>query len=355
MRELREGEVRVLAPDQRLSDCPEIREAMRLPDGIQPGEISFGRFLRGAVTGNWKGAEAEQRAMSVAEDIVGGFTLTDQMAVSIIDLARARSRVIQAGARTLPMQTSQLKIAIQESDPTGVWRAENTAITSSDINFGQFLLSAKTLAALVPVSIELMEDAQNTDRVVSNAITEALGLALDLAALLGEGSAIKPTGIRNTTGIQTIDQGTNGSAITDYTEMSQAWEKIVTKNGPETGLAAIYSPREAGTMDRFVDGQGQPQTPPLSVQGMKRLPINQVPINLTKGSSSNASDIYVGNFREMLIGMRTQLVIEASRQATDTVTGLGFASMTVWVRAYLRADVALIRPNQFCVIDGVIP
>ena len=57
----------------------------------------------------------------------------------------------------------------------------------------------------------------------------------------------------------------------------------------------------------------------------------------------------------MIIGMRTQIIVEAARQATDTTTGLGFQSMTVMVRAYLRADVALIRPNQFVLIDGIIP
>lgn len=355
LRDLREGEIRVLAPNQRLADCPEVRSALSLPDGIKPEELSLGRLVRGIVTGSWKGAEAEHRALSVAEDIVGGFTVPDMMSVNIVDLVRNQARVIRAGARTVPMETSQLRIAIQESDPTAFWRPENTAITASDINFGLITLHAKTLAALVPVSVELMEDGQNTDAVVSNAISEALGLALDLAALRGEGDAISPTGIRNVTGIQTIDQGANGSAITNFDELSQAWEKILAVNGPETGLAAIYSTREAGTMDRFVDGQGQPQTPPLSVQGMKRLPTNQVPIDLTKGTSDDASEAYVGNFSEMLIGMRTQILIESSRLASDTTTGLGFSTMTVLVRAYLRVDIALVRPNQFVLIDGIIP
>ena len=352
IRSLSPGEVRVLAPNQRISDCPELRG--KLPDGICDDELSLGRVVRAIVTGDWRHAQAEQRAMGVGSDSGGGFLLPDPMSSRIIDLARNKAQVFAAGALTVPMESNTLKMAKVTGDLTAVWKAEGAAGTNSTMTLGAVTLSAKTLYVQTRVSLELIEDAQNVEQVVHDAISDSMALKLDLAALRGEGPPIAPLGIRNTAGIQTIDQGANGSAITNFDELSQAWQKVLEANGPDRGLAAIYAPRTAGTMDRFVDGDGQPQTPPLSVQNMKRLVTNQIPINLTKGSSNDATDIYAGDFSQVMVGIRTQIKIEASRTASSGQES-AFDNLELWIRAYLRADVALAKADHIVLIDGVIP
>ena len=63
----------------------------------------------------------------------------------------------------------------------------------------------------------------------------------------------------------------------------------------------------------------------------------QIPVNMTKGTSSNASIAVAGDYSQLLIGLRTTLTIEASREAGDGTEG-AFSKLQVWVRAYLRAD-----------------
>ncbi len=280
--------------------------------------------------------------------------LPDILSTELIDLARNKAQVFAAGARTIPMESNTLTLAKVTGDPTAAWKAENAAGTFTDATIGAVKLAARTLFAATKISIELAEDGGNAEQLVNDVLSSALGLKLDLAALTGDGPPIEPLGIRNTPGIQIIDQGANGAAITDFSKFGDAVEKVLTVNGPDRGLAAIFAPRTWGTLDRFEDTTNQPLKPPASYEGLRKLVTNQVPIDLTKGTSGDATDIYVGDFSQVMVGMRTSVRVEASRAAADTAES-AFQNMQVWIRAYLRADVAIAKPDHLVLIDGVIP
>lgn len=340
--------VRALRPEERITDYL-IRERRDiLPDGVMDQTLSLGKMLRGIVTGDWRGAEAERRAMGIGTDSLGGFLVPHPLSSRIIDLARAQARVIQAGALTVPMDSSTLRLAKVLTDPRGYWKPENAAITESDMTFGPLELKAKTLAALVRVSVELLEDAQNLGQVVETALSEALGLELDRAALLGSGVGEEPLGVYNIAGVTKIDMGDNGAALTDYVPFSKAAQAVQEANG--TPVTLLWAPRTAGETERLKDTTGQPLQPPQSFQALRKYPTTQIPTNLTKGTATNATFAVVGDFSNLLIGVRTNLLLEASREANDA-----FKNLQVLIRAYLRADVAIARPNHFAIVDGIIP
>lgn len=333
------ADVRLLRPDQRMADV--------IHRDDDADNLSLGRLLRGVILGDWRGAQAERRALSVGTDSLGGFLVPEPLAARIIDLSRAQAVVMAAGALTVPMESSTLRLARVESDPTAYWRPENTAVTESDMSFGALNFSAKTLAAICRVSIELIEDAQNISGLVENAIAQALALELDRAALFGNGAA-EPLGLLNWTGVQSISMGTNGAAITSYAPFSQAVQKVQEANGRP--IALIWAPRTAGEVDRLTDSTGQPLQPPESFRSLRKLASSQVPVNMVQGTATNASVAIVGDFSQLLIGMRTQLVLEVSREASDA-----FGKLQALIRGYLRADVGVARPAHFCVIKGIIP
>ena len=103
----------------------------------------------------------------------------------------------------------------------------------------------------------------------------------------------------------------------------------------------------------MLDGMNNPQRPLESFQKLEKLATNQVPINLTKGTSNVASESYVADFTELLVGMRTDLTLEMTRLSGDS-SGSAFRNLQVWIRTYLRADVALMRPEHFVLIDGIL-
>ncbi|HET8903654.1 MAG TPA: phage major capsid protein [Saccharospirillum sp.] len=330
----RDGGVRVLAKNEPMAT------------GFNTSRFDLGDVVKQAVFGNEaSGFDAEFAATNeIGTPSLGGYTVPEVLSSQIIDRARNQSRVIQAGAMTVPMQSSTLKMAKLNSDPQGYWRAENAAITESDLVFDQVTFEAKALAALVRVSIELMEDSPNFSQLLEESLSAALALELDRVALMGSGTGSEPLGVFNATGIQGIDLD---AALTGYGPMSQAVTAVKNQNA-EPG-AFVLAPRTEGELDQLVDSQGQPLRPPRSVADREQLTTNQVPTNL--GVGTNESAVFVGDWRNLMIGMRTNLIIEATR-AGDADT---FGKMQVLVRAYMRADIQLARPEHFAVIRGITP
>lgn len=321
----------VLAPDEEIRSDFKPEEA----------NLSIGKFLKGIVTGDWRDAEAEHRTMLEGTLSAGGYMVPTPLSNQLINRARNKAAVFQAGARTVPMEASTLKMARNAGDFSAYWRAENAAITTSDMTFEQVTLTAKTLAAYGKISVELFEDAPNVDQVVSESIASALALELDRAVLVGSGSGAEILGIRGSTGIQSVSMGTNGATPTNWDEFSQLYFAIAAANG--TPNAVVYAPRTAGTLDLLKDTTNQPLLKPASMQSIRHLITAQLPIDETQGTSTDCSTAIMGDFSTVMVGMRTNLVLEVSRVAHDG-TDSAFNKLQVHIRAYLRADMQLAQP-----------
>lgn len=343
---IRDGEVRILAPADKLADACR----RDLVDGIKPEELSLGRVVRGLVTGSWDGAEAEKRAVMVEGTAsLGGVLIPTPMAAQVIDLARNQAVVFQAGASTVPMTANTLKMGKVTGDMTASWRAENAAITASEMSFDGLTFTAKALAAICTISVELMEDAANINALIENSIAQAIALELDRAALFGSGVDPEPKGLNGVTGVQEVSMGTNGAALTGYSPFTLAAQKLYEKNAIPG--AFVFSPRTWAALEGLVDTTGQPLAAPASFASAGKLVSNQIPNNLTKGTASNASSVFIGAWQNLMVGMRSTLTLEASRVAGADA----FSKMQIMIRAYIRADVQVARPDHFAKITGIIP
>ena len=251
---------------------------------------------------------------------------------------------------TIPMQTPEMTIVKVVTDPQGSWRKEHQAIDESDAVFEPIKVKTMALAALCRVSLEMIEDAPLFSQTIENAISASLALELDRAALMGTG-VNEPRGIFFSDGVGEQTMGTNGAAFTDYDPFLDAIEDIETANG--TAGAAIYSPRTNRALSGLktgISGDKTPLQPPQSFLDLRRFVTNQIPNDLEHGTATNASTSMVGDFSQMAFALRTTLIIEATRYGGDT-----FSKMEALVRGYLRADVAVFRPNHFSKITGIIP
>ena len=110
-----------------------------------------------------------------------------------------------------------------------------------------------------------MEDAPNASAAITDALAAGLALELVRAGLLGSGAGSEPTGIFIAAGVQSISMGTNGAALINFSQLSQAVQKVGDANS--TPAAAIYAPRTAGVLDRLADTTGQPIVPPPAACG----------------------------------------------------------------------------------------
>src|SRR5947208_11317865 len=82
----------VLAPSESVRSW--LAERGHLPAGgfDEPDRLSFGKIVRGAVTGNWRDAEHEQRALSESA-LGGGYLLGPALSSTVIDRVRNQMRV----------------------------------------------------------------------------------------------------------------------------------------------------------------------------------------------------------------------------------------------------------------------
>ena len=340
----------ILKPEQRMSDLI-----------VAHGEpLSFVKYLRGLVTSRWDGAPRElEAAMSEGGGGTGQYIVPSPLSTQIIDKVRNASVMIRAGSRTVPMEAATLNMARIATDVTPVWHAENAAITASDMTFERVTFTAQTLAAIATLSVELFEDSV-IDSVVSDAIAKVLAIELDRACLRGSGTAPEPKGIRNQSNVVTDNTTftTNGSVIsTSAPTGAVAWDWVAKQVSALWGVnenpnAAIYSARTAGELDLLRATTGEVLPPPGSVSKLQLLYTNSIPNNLTQGTNSDCSEAIIGDFSQALIGMRTQLVLEISRQASVGATSM-FSTMGVAIRAYMRADLQLARPGAFRVVTGI--
>ena len=113
----------------------------------------------------------------------------------------------RAGAQIVPMTSDTLNIARLASGPTLAWKLENAAITPGDLVLERVQFTARTLPALVKMSVELQEDSTNIDAVIEKELSASLAAEVDRVALRGSGTPPEPKGIRFQTGVTLQSDG----------------------------------------------------------------------------------------------------------------------------------------------------
>jgi HK97 family phage major capsid protein len=147
--------------------------------------------------------------------------------------------------------------------------------------------------------------------------------------------------------------GANGLALANYDPFSYAVQYVAEDNGQAT--AVIMAPRTAGALDRLKEGTTlAPLTPPPSFQALQKFSTNQVPITQTQGSSTVASSAFVGDYKNIVLGMRKQLTIDVAASGVGSGSVDVFSSVEALIRGYLRIDVAVLRENHFTWVKGIL-
>lgn len=304
---------------------------------------SFDRYLRGIVTGNWSGA-TEERAMSEGTSTAGGHLVPTALSANVIDLARASSVVIRAGAVTVPMTTQTLKVPRLTNEGSPAWRAENDPVTAADMVFDSVTFTARSLDRLVILSRELFEDSDpSAGDVISQAFAAQIALEIDRVALRGSGTPPEPKGVLNHTNVTITNHGAAGGAIANYDWFLDAIGTVRDNNFEPTGH--ILAPRSITSLTKLKQATTNAYlVPPTGVLPM--YPTKLVPTTLTVTSSTDCSEIYTAQWDQLAIGIRTGFEIRflAERYADN---------QQVAFLAHLRADVQVLQPKAFNVDLGV--
>ena len=340
--------VKVASADDLIGKGQSFAAALKQRSTSAPGQrgegVNLGRAISYLASGNRKHlTDVEEKALGGTISPDGGWLLPDAVVGPMIDLARNKARVFEAGAQTLIMPERSIRLPRLEADAAATWRNENAAVTEDDPEFGFVSLNARTLAVMFKVSYELLEDLTSEGYgLVEAALVNGVALGLDSAVLRGTGVGATPLGISSDPLVPDVD--TFGTP-TSYDLFIDAMTSVWSYNG--TPNVAIYSPRTAGTLAKLKTGISGDKTQlimPREVASLQHLVTNQIPNTI----DTDKSEVIVGDFTKVVVGVKPSVSVRVMRH-----DGPYADHMQALLLAWVRADVALLEPTHFHVTRGV--
>lgn len=256
----------------------------------------------------------------------GDLVATDLLSGSFIEALTNALALGNAGTTVLSGLVGNIAIPKKTGTGTAYWVAENIAPTESQLSVGQVLMSPNTVGAFTDFSRKLLlQSSLSIENLVRNDLIEALVLAIDLAGVNGSGTGAEPEGILNTTGIGSVVGGVNGLAPT-WSHIVQLESAVANANAQLGSLSYLTNTKVRGKLketEKFSGGGkeiwGDGDMP---LNGSKAIISNQVPSDLTKGTSVGvASAIIYGNFADLVLGLWGSLDIAVDPYTASTTGG----------------------------------
>lgn len=335
------GEAAVVLRDQPVVDHDVVKRlanARRGADDSVTGQHGdLGQFVRSLTTSG------------------GSAIIPTIWAAQLIDLARNKAAVLQAGAQIVPMDSKRVEIGRLTGDPAAAFRLEGSLIPESTPTFDNVTLEAKTLSSRVTGTMEWFQDAANADAIVTDALAAAMARTIDLAALYGgtttgHGTIDLPTP-PNPRGILAALEATAPSSILGRSEngttqtATKYWDEILdliftVRDNNEEPNALIWNSKLGREYAKAVDTTGQPLQLPPDVASLQRYTSNQIPSYTAGTMESRATDVFAGDFTQLLVGQRLDITIQVLTERYADTGEIG-------IIAHWRGDVQPARPRAF--------
>lgn len=299
-------------------------------------------------------------AYAVGSGTTGGNLVeTALRADDFIEVLRNKSVIGQLGARYLTGLTGNVNIPRQATQTSVGWVGESSAVSESEATFDQVQLRPHTVGSFSKMSrLTLQQTTPAIEQLVRDDLLNVSTLAVDLAALSGTGSSSQPTGITNTSGIGTVVAGTNGNNAT-FDMMIALYTAPAVANAPQENLGFAINAKTRGYLATLKSSAGQylwvPGTSiagalPSDLVGQRYAVSNQLPSNLTKGTSGAVCSMAIyGNWQELFVGEWgvTEIMV-------NPYDSTGFTTGDVLVRAFTTVDIGLRHPASFAVISDLL-
>jgi HK97 family phage major capsid protein len=340
-----QGEMIEVPSHVKLADVPELKAAK------QP-EISLERWLGATIAGERCG---DKEAVQFAREQKQLVTTTTGVLIPVeyqsqwIDLLRANSVLNAAGMRTVVMEAKTQTHSAVTADPAVSWHSEAGSINAANPTFAARTLTAQTIVARCQASVELAQDSPDFGAQLAMVMTKAIGAEIDRVGLEGSGTPPQPRGIKNTSG---RSSQTSVGALTDYEELTSGIGELLQANCDleQVSKFAIMNPRTWTAYQNLVTGISSDKTPlarPASIANTRFLVTSNIAGNAAS-SPQVVSTIYLGDFRDLLFGVRRESSIEVLK--LDTYAG----NLLLEFVGYARVDFLVTRPASFHTVEGVL-
>lgn len=271
-----------------------------------------------------------------------------------IEMLRNRMLIKQLGARVLTGLQGDVSFPRQTGAGTFSWVPESPTadVSSSNLLLNSLVLAPKIGQSTTSYSRKLLAQAVvSIDMLVREDLAAINALGLDLAAIAGLGTSNQPTGILNTAGIGSVTIGANGGVPT-YDHFVDLETQVAAANADVANMAYLSTPQVRGRMKKSAQisaTTGIPAWFQNEINGYGGFVTNQVPSNLTKGTSTTVCHAIVfGNFAEILLGQWGDLEIIADPYSQKK-------RGDIEVTTFIMADVGLRHAASMAAVKDATP
>ena len=298
---------------------------------------------------NWKTRDYVKGTASAGGNLVA----TMQMPDNFVDVLRSKSVALELGATVLPGLIGDVSIPTRATGATAYFVAESGSITESTGTFGTISMSPKVMGAYSKFShLMKLQATPEIEGLIRDDFISTLATKLDQVALNGGGSN-EPDGILQTTGIGSVAIGTNGGAIT-LDKVLDLKQTVAVDNADVASCAFVTNTAVENALSKLKDGNSAYHLSPYAgaigsqqIANRSFMVSNNVPSNLTKGSSSGVcSAMIYGNFSDLLIGLfgESEILVDPYTLSQTGVTS---------VRILQALDVKVRHAESFGAIQDI--
>jgi HK97 family phage major capsid protein len=309
--------------------------------------------------------------MSSGDPTAGGFLVPTEFSQDVIELLRPSGVIRSMGPLVMPMNSGSLKVPRITSGTSASYIGENQNISKTQLETGQLTLTFKKLAALIPISNDLLRySAPSADGIVRDDVVRAISQREDQAFIRDNGMSGTPKGLKyQIHAANKFNAAASVSLANVTTDLGKAMRYIMDANitliiqqaatgGVDVRPGWIFAPRTWQYLTTVQTGTGQyafrEEMLRGTLWGFPYRVTTQVETDL--GASSNASEVYFGAFAHAVIGESTGLLVDASQDAAyhdgSNVVAAFSQDQTV-IRVIAEHDFALRHDKAFTLIEGV--
>jgi HK97 family phage major capsid protein len=279
----------------------------------------------------------EKRTMTAATDADGGFLIPTEK-IDWFDALFAYSVLDKLGIQKLTGLSANTDIPGFSSAVVSGWANGETGTQSpDDPTVVNRALRPKLLYGATNISKRLaIQTNRSVDQMIMMDIMASMAQTLQAAVINGSGSSGQPTGILNTSGIQSVAMGTNGGALS-FAKALELWAAIAQANSnmdnfkwltnPLVHGKALQTSTDTGSGAMIVTYNNNFGGSPNAIANYPLFSTSSVPSTLTKGSSGAVCSALIGgDFSQVVVGQfgGVELIVDNISQARS-----GFTALTI--------------------------
>lgn len=352
----------------------EQQPAAQPPEAVigAPSGAEIELFLRAVVAGRGNPAEASaiarrlgypesvQKALTWGTGSEGGYLVPPEYAATIIELLRAEAVFMRANPVTVDMPRGKLSLPAIAGGSSAEYIGETNEAPVTGLAFGQVNLTFKKLAALVPVSNDLIRySPSQVQPIVTSDLLAAMAMRFDQAAIRDNGTGNVPKGLRYWAPAgNLVTANATVSAANVEADLWKLIGRLEDNNVRFLRPVWLFAPRTKRFLMQLKNSQGgyvfKEEMQGGKLLGFPWLQTPVIPINL--GAGSDESEVYLADFADVVVGTASSLQVDVSADAAYVSGGTVYSAfqrdMTL-LRAIWEHDVAMRHDVSVAVLTAV--